>query len=1040
MSSSKIDRKKLRYVRGTVRNKYGQLLSSGTINVYDRDLRNRQLLGRSELKEGGYSIEYTAEKFMRADKESADVVVELVGGKKNLILHTSEVQFNVPVDFTYDISLGERAYQGPSDWEKTGQTLLPLLDGVDVLEIREDDKHQDVSFISAEAGVEPLLIGNWLACHHLEQRAEERKLELPAPFFYAFLKQGHPALFYDDLLADIQHPERVDLLLDKMLREITEVDEKLQRNLFEKALTNNLVPAELAEKADHFFRELDRLRDQYTGDRPAGAGKGTIREILAIDNEMAEVGDRFITAYAKHRGTPAQFWTKLEKEAGIKPETVTKLRTTFEVSGLTRNHVPLVRVLTDKQLPGRVLAGYDQQQWVKMLGTKGVDGQKVGAPDNIDGADEKERLVNYAIILERRFERQYPTAALSARLAPKMMGRLKQTKRIQRFLEENPDFQLDRYRIDHYLQENEGAGRALDAEGEAKSEIKALQRVFKIAPTTRGVTALLSAGVESAQQVYFMGPNRFSQLTESAGLTRLDSKRMFQRAENAYAMAVALFGNFNAGINGLNPFGISPFHLTAETAERLKALPDLQTLFGNMDFCACKHCRSVYGPAAHFVDVLRFLGERDSNGTTQNAGRSVRDVLLARRPDLGEIELSCENTNTLLPYIDLVNEILEDVVAPPDSPANRQTTLTAAELRAAPEHLNLEAYDVLAEAVYPHHLPFNLHELQRDAYLNHLGTPPAAFIERFSGPGLRADAAYLGIPEARLAVITGTAGSFTSADFWGYGGITGWVDELRSVSTFLHRATISYPELLQLLAVEYVNPNGRVTVNDNPDGDTANCDLTTFRLRFVTVPFLDRAHRFLRLWRALKLPMWTIGDLIADLGGQPSANFIQDLATRKRVKDRLDLDWDELRSCYRDIPVSPVNIYTDKGVTIRKGHYAELFLNPLLESTNPFPEDPTTLSGPISDWTTGILGALRISEEELDFLLAERGLNQTTATNLSLLSDLYRSVLLARSLRLTLHDLATLATVAGMDPFPTAQGTLNFLDIVDTVKSGPFSV
>ena len=44
---------------------------------------------------------------------------------------------------------------------------------------------------------------------------------------------------------------------------------------------------------------------------------------------------------------------------------------------------------------------------------------------------------------------------------------------------------------------------------------------------------------------------------------------------------------------------------------------------------------------------------------------SVLDVLLTRRPDLGDVELSCANTNTTLPYIDLVNEILEDAVAPP---------------------------------------------------------------------------------------------------------------------------------------------------------------------------------------------------------------------------------------------------------------------------------------------------------------------------------------------------------------------------------------
>lgn len=35
------------------------------------------------------------------------------------------------------------------------------------------------------------------------------------------------------------------------------------------------------------------------------------------------------------------------------------------------------------------------------------------------------------------------------------------------------------------------------------------------------------------------------------------------------------------------------------------------------------------------------------------------DVLFQRRPDLGHIQLTCENTNTLIPYVDLVAEVLK---------------------------------------------------------------------------------------------------------------------------------------------------------------------------------------------------------------------------------------------------------------------------------------------------------------------------------------------------------------------------------------------
>ena len=37
-------------------------------------------------------------------------------------------------------------------------------------------------------------------------------------------------------------------------------------------------------------------------------------------------------------------------------------------------------------------------------------------------------------------------------------------------------------------------------------------------------------------------------------------------------------------------------------------------------------------------------------------------MLLHRRPDLANLELTCANTNTVLPYIDLSNEVMESFV------------------------------------------------------------------------------------------------------------------------------------------------------------------------------------------------------------------------------------------------------------------------------------------------------------------------------------------------------------------------------------------
>ncbi|MBK7957196.1 MAG: hypothetical protein IPK03_03260 [Bacteroidetes bacterium] len=117
--------------------------------------------------------------------------------------------------------------------------------------------------------------------------------------------------------------------------------------------------------------------------------------------------------------------------------------------------------------------------------------------------------------------------------------------------------------------------------------------------------------------------------------------------------------------------------------------PNFKKLFGTADLCQCTHCRSVYSPAAYLTDLLNFLNNRNSiqsayrstnlpaSGPTYirtiketlfysagyNDNTSVnKSLLYRRRADIGEIELTCSNSNTPMPYIDLACEILEDAI------------------------------------------------------------------------------------------------------------------------------------------------------------------------------------------------------------------------------------------------------------------------------------------------------------------------------------------------------------------------------------------
>jgi Salmonella virulence plasmid 28.1kDa A protein len=83
--------------------------------------------------------------------------------------------------------------------------------------------------------------------------------------------------------------------------------------------------------------------------------------------------------------------------------------------------------------------------------------------------------------------------------------------------------------------------------------------------------------------------------------------------------------------------------------------PNYSEIFGSPDICECEHCRSVYSAASYFVDLLRFLWRDETNAD----GKSPLEMFTNRRLNLLHLPLTCENTNTIIPYIDLVNEIMQ---------------------------------------------------------------------------------------------------------------------------------------------------------------------------------------------------------------------------------------------------------------------------------------------------------------------------------------------------------------------------------------------
>jgi len=265
-------------------------------------------------------------------------------------------------------------------------------------------------------------------------------------------------------------------------------------------------------------------------------------------------------------------------------------------------------------------------------------------------------------------EDAFPTAVLSHRIAIDNTAaapiKAEQKSDLAQFFSNSPDFEFARTNIEKYLRNNaEVAFVGVSDRDGLKRTLKGLQRLGKLTPHYDEIRQLWADGHQSAQSISRMGRTAFVRKYSDklGGQTR--AKTLYAKARRQSAMALTLFGKYAAIFysTASTPQAPSSFltgkvlNADPKAIEAVnEAIPNWMTLFGSPVLCDCEHCRSVYGPAAYLVDILEFL---------KNSGTAPTEFV-ARRPDIQHIELSCENTNTPLPYVDLVNEVLENAVSP----------------------------------------------------------------------------------------------------------------------------------------------------------------------------------------------------------------------------------------------------------------------------------------------------------------------------------------------------------------------------------------
>jgi hypothetical protein len=1022
-------------VRGELTDEDGRELSYADVKLFRRRIRERELLGEAKAsEEGGYEI--------RAEWPEAGpgkVLVTVEATAERLAKPLASPVVEAQPDLTIDLQEPPR---DPSEFGILRRAIGLQLERLPLTEVVESDEHEDISFLAQETGRSREEITRVVIAARLSA-----SYDVPMAAFYAFLRQHIPSALPDPLLDATDRFKLIDPLTQHIASLIFALSASTQTQALESAITDDLIEAELEKSVPGIVASLQTHHTTDLLQQPYLVGKTTLKELLTLSGLPDAKHEQFAQALASNAGSMRNFWRGLASgQSGLSPDEASSVQRTLEVGAFVKNHVPLVQTLLTRFQQGQYttladLARLSVADWTQLV-------TQAGPPPNIEAAGTATPAEVYARVIYTRVTRAYPTAALSARITTAALVPEPQQPALTRFFANSPSLDLVKTTVATYVAANaEVALAGIPAQDQAAviDNVKRLQRVLRITPDVDPAQALLSAGLDSATQIAARGSQQFFTQALAAGLTKVEANRVFQTAAHRYARTVSTLLQLNRDFVGVWPSAVgSTSALDDPTQQAIKRDQSLSTLFGSQDYCAIDGCTSVLSPAAYLCDLLLWLRNHQLTGPFPTA----LAALFARRPDLGHLLLNCPNTETPLPYIDLVNELLEDAVSPPAIPVWKQTTQSAAELRAAPEYVNEGAYGQLGSANYPHTLPYDkpLDELrtflaQSGVTLWQLRQSLLALHAPSPASRVSVAAERFGIDPHAQDLIT-TPNLVPASQAWNTPTPS---TDLAPVEAFLQAASITYEQLLELVEVVWVRSGGAAL---DLQGLSDTCDLSIQSLAPAPLDagVLDRVHRFLRLWRHAPWQMWELDLLLsspAGAGGTLDAAGLIALFTFRRLTEETGLAVDEQLAFYGDLDITPGGHRAPDG-TRTTSLYARLFLDPAV------PADPDLLAlatgGAVTHPSLGdhlppIQSALQLASADATTLFAAPITDgQLTLANLS---EIYRVITLARTIGSSLAELlrvlplTSTGTLAAALANPAA--TLAFIEEVKQSRLSGFS-
>ena len=864
-------------VRGMVFDDRGGRLKDVRVEVFDRDIGDiRESLGDiTTSPEGDFEIKYATEKFETGDvarplpatadlifklsKDGADIatfdIVRLPVGRDGPIT----VEFTVPEEekvlgivarpdeLVRLVAHGIKAPRGQSEYERLIEELKPLTSRRALAEFDEAGT-RDVTFAAREIGEPAALVADLVWAHQMMAAG--------------FSNSSAEALY-------------------GLARQLGTRDARglAARSVGELAagLGNSIAALTIPELGDDFTRVATTIHDAAVrlalDAAPTGAS-GSLGGVLA--GVLPEQSDRevLLAEAANHTGTGKEFWEAYR--VGNPEVPVDAVQYTLQLGALTSNNASLVAALkaaAPEAKSLRILAlTLDHTKVEELVTASGGVPVRGGADESAAAAQ-----ANYVREINGLLEAAHPTAVV-ARLArawsqtdPEAVTTTAADMLSTAVLK--TDFDITRGDIDDLIEAHgdvlfEGVNDPGQRTAAADS-VKRVHRLFNVSADPAILERLVlkringTLPLRGAIDIARYGKDAFIANFPDATAEEMHVLSYVHDRARAMADTVAnlVVGQHQDHRDVVPAAAAGP--LTALSDEQLQgaldgaAAPDgaapadtpiaaWSDLFGGAEMCECDDCRSVIGPAAYLVDLFEFLDKRCAPDPTTLVtpldvliGHSTKSLqpggppgINGMRPDLAHIKLTCENTNTTIPTIDLINEILESVVASGDHtpalPNESSPGVTGPELSAAPEHVLAAAYDKVGNAIYPMSLPYDRLVATARVYLRQAGTSRAELIRLLSdAPAAEREGALvaetLGLFRRDYEILTfktlagaPLAAPLAVADLFGFAGTAdaSWMDLAAGSRRLLAALELTFAELVALIRTRFIGgevPTGHPT-------------------------------------------------------------------------------------------------------------------------------------------------------------------------------------------------------------------------------------